>query len=428
MLKMKKYHFIIFALLLIGLINNLYPQSSPWENISNQIPGDSTNILSDVFVPNRWVGFISSSSKSEIYRSEFSTGIWETFQTPSPINAFYIHFYDMGYMCGVDSNIYKTIDAGESWEYISTLGEQINDIDFGYDIYNPKGYVCGNNGTIGLIEDTSLVVIQSGYSTKFVKISLPYNDKVWLVGDSSVYLYDGITFSKKFISDIQLNSIYFFNELNGWIVGDSGYIAKTTDGGNTWTQKPNPDIFKRNLNDIQLIYNWGFTVGDNGLILETTNAGETWTMDTVQLITNDLLAVHIAGGGVEWGPILTVGKNKTALYYPIVVSVDDESRSMDNFNLYQNYPNPFNPSTKIKFSIPFVETTRRVVFTTLKVYDILGNEIATLVNEEKPAGEFEVTFDSHSGSSGIRELPSGIYFYQLKAGEFAATKKMILLK
>lgn len=425
---MKKYHFIIFALLLIGLINNLYPQSSPWENISNQIPGDSTNILSDVFVPNRWVGFISSSSKSEIYRSEFSTGIWETFQTPSPINAFYIHFYDMGYMCGVDSNIYKTIDAGESWEYISTLGEQINDIDFGYDIYNPKGYVCGNNGTIGLIEDTSLVVIQSGYSTKFVKISLPYNDKVWLVGDSSVYLYDGITFSKKFISDIQLNSIYFFNELNGWIVGDSGYIAKTTDGGNTWTQKPNPDIFKRNLNDIQLIYNWGFTVGDNGLILETTNAGETWTMDTVQLITNDLLAVHIAGGGVEWGPILTVGKNKTALYYPIVVSVDDESRSMDNFNLYQNYPNPFNPSTKIKFSIPFVETTRRVVFTTLKVYDILGNEIATLVNEEKPAGEFEVTFDSHSGSSGIRELPSGIYFYQLKAGEFAATKKMILLK
>jgi hypothetical protein len=64
----------------------------------------------------------------------------------------------------------------------------------------------------------------------------------------------------------------------------------------------------------------------------------------------------------------------------------------------------------------------------LKVYDILGNEIATLVNEEKPTGEFEVTFDSHSGSSGIRELPSGIYFYQLKAGEFAATKKMILLK
>ncbi|NWG29272.1 MAG: hypothetical protein HXY48_12155 [Ignavibacteriaceae bacterium] len=166
-------------------------------------------------------------------------------------------------MCGVDSNIYKTMNAGESWEYIGTLGEQINDIDFGYDFYNPKGYLCGDGGTIGLIDDTTLVVIQSGYSTNFVKISSPYIDeKVWLVGDSSVYLYDGITFTKQYNSNVKLNSIYFWNEFYGLIVGDSGYIAKTTDGGNTWTQKPNPDILKRNLNDIQLIYNWGFTFGD----------------------------------------------------------------------------------------------------------------------------------------------------------------------
>ena len=271
---MRKYHFTICLLLLIGINFHLFPQF-PWENISNQIPGDSTNILSEIFVPNRWVGFISSSSKPEIYRSEFMTGTWETFQTPSPINAFYIHFYYLGYMCGVDSNIYKTIDAGESWEYIGSLGEQINDIDFGYDLYDPKGYVCGNNGTIGLIEDTSLVVIQSGYSTNFVKISFPYIDeKVWLVGDSSVYLYDGITFTKKFISNVKLNSIFFWNELNGLIVGDSGYIAKTTDGGNSWIQKQNPDPLNRNLNDVQLVSFFGFAVGDNELILETTDAGE----------------------------------------------------------------------------------------------------------------------------------------------------------
>ncbi|MCW8961233.1 MAG: T9SS type A sorting domain-containing protein, partial [Ignavibacteriaceae bacterium] len=65
-------------------------------------------------------------------------------------------------------------------------------------------------------------------------------------------------------------------------------------------------------------------------------------------------------------------------------------------------------------------------FVTLKVYDILGNEIATLVNEEKSAGQYEVTFDSHSGE--VRNLTSGIYFYQLKAGSFVKTKKMILLK
>ena len=127
---MRKYHFTICLLLLIGINFHLFPQF-PWENISNQIPGDSTNILSEIFVPNRWVGFISSSSKPEIYRSEFMTGTWETFQTPSPINAFYIHFYYLGYMCGVDSNIYKTIDAGESWEYFGSLAEQINDVDFG---------------------------------------------------------------------------------------------------------------------------------------------------------------------------------------------------------------------------------------------------------------------------------------------------------
>jgi hypothetical protein len=85
------------------------------------------------------------------------------------------------------------------------------------------------------------------------------------------------------------------------------------------------------------------------------------------------------------------------------------------FNLSQNYPNPFNPSTVISYRLPVTS------FVTLKVYDILGREVATLVNEEKPSGEYEVEFD---GSA----LPSGIYFYQLKAGEYSETRKMILLK
>ncbi|MBK9098057.1 MAG: T9SS type A sorting domain-containing protein [bacterium] len=115
------------------------------------------------------------------------------------------------------------------------------------------------------------------------------------------------------------------------------------------------------------------------------------------------------------------------------VGVDDEEYPIaSEFKLEQNYPNPFNPSTKIKFTIPLVETTRRVVFTTLKVYDILGNEIATLVNEELAAGEYEVEFDALSGignlPAGRQGLISGIYFYQLNAGDFIQTKKMILLK
>ncbi|MFI5237209.1 MAG: T9SS type A sorting domain-containing protein, partial [Ignavibacteriales bacterium] len=79
------------------------------------------------------------------------------------------------------------------------------------------------------------------------------------------------------------------------------------------------------------------------------------------------------------------------------------------------------PSTKIKFTIPNVETTRRVVFTTMKVFDILGNEVVTLVNEEKPAGSYVVEFDGNN-------IPTGIYFYELHVGQFKVTKKMLLIK
>jgi hypothetical protein len=89
--------------------------------------------------------------------------------------------------------------------------------------------------------------------------------------------------------------------------------------------------------------------------------------------------------------------------------------------LFQNYPNPFNPTTKIKFTIPSVETSRRDVFTTLSVYDILGNKVATLVNEEKSQGTYEVEFSG-------KYLPSGVYFYHLNAGSSIETKKMILLR
>ena len=90
------------------------------------------------------------------------------------------------------------------------------------------------------------------------------------------------------------------------------------------------------------------------------------------------------------------------------------------FVLYQNYPNPFNPSTVISYQLPVNGNV------TLKVYDILGNEVATLVNEEKQPAVYEVEFDSHSDEG--QNLSSGTYFYQLKAGSLIQTKKMILAK
>jgi hypothetical protein len=104
---------------------------------------------------------------------------------------------------------------------------------------------------------------------------------------------------------------------------------------------------------------------------------------------------------------------------------EDEITQPTYFSLYQNYPNPFNPSTVISYQLPVIG------FVTLKVYDLLGREVATLVNEEKSAGEYEVEFSAIVGSASggnAYNLPSGIYFYQLKAGNYSETRKMILLK
>ena len=92
----------------------------------------------------------------------------------------------------------------------------------------------------------------------------------------------------------------------------------------------------------------------------------------------------------------------------------------NEFRLEQNYPNPFNPSTKISWQAPAGS------WQTLKIYDVLGNEVVTLVDEYKPAGRYEVEFDGHSGEG--QNLSSGVYFYQLKAGSFIQTRKMILIK
>ncbi|RPI60879.1 MAG: T9SS C-terminal target domain-containing protein, partial [Ignavibacteriales bacterium] len=99
----------------------------------------------------------------------------------------------------------------------------------------------------------------------------------------------------------------------------------------------------------------------------------------------------------------------------LTVDVNDNPEIPVEYSLSQNYPNPFNPSTKITYSVASLSNV------SLKIYDILGREVLTLVNEEKPAGRYEVNFNASS-------LASGVYFYQIKAGSFIQTKKLMLLK
>jgi hypothetical protein len=97
-----------------------------------------------------------------------------------------------------------------------------------------------------------------------------------------------------------------------------------------------------------------------------------------------------------------------------VSNVDDET-NITQYELLQNYPNPFNPTTTINYQLP------QAGFVTLKVYDVLGNEIETLVNEEKPAGTYKLTWDAEN-------LPGGVYFYRIRTESYTKTRKMVLLK
>jgi len=176
---------------------------------------------------------------------------------------------------------------------------------------------------------------------------------------------------------------------------------------------------------------WLWMIGTDARVLANTGNFRLFVNEPI-----DIIVAYTAARGTDPVNSITVTRNKVnyALghyatnFSSVPVSVkDDMVSSPSEFMLSQNYPNPFNPITTIIYSIPNttlsgVEGSR----VQLKIYDVLGKEIATLVNEEKTAGSYEIEFNSHSGEG--RNLTSGVYFYTLRAGSFVRTKKMVLIK
>ncbi len=141
-----------------------------------------------------------------------------------------------------------------------------------------------------------------------------------------------------------------------------------------------------------------------------TGGWQTWQTMTLQNIqlpagTHNLMIQFLSGGY----------NLNYFMFSPNATGVKNEKNHEFTFSLNQNFPNPFNPNTEIKYSIPSRS------FVTLKVYNILGNEVKTLVNENKDAGEYSINFNANN-------LPSGVYFYRISAGNYTSLKKMILLK
>ncbi|MGB5528708.1 MAG: T9SS type A sorting domain-containing protein, partial [Ignavibacteriaceae bacterium] len=230
-------------------------------------------------------------------------------------------------------------------------------------------------------------------------------------------------------TQIILEAVCFADESIGFTVGHhvnipgSG-IRKTTNGGLNWSSIGSGfnistlyDIFSPDANNVTAIGASAY----GGIIFNSTDGGANWSADlkgTTAVLYGTSFANTNNGFAVgEGGVILTTADSNVTF-----ISETHDNKVPAEFLLSQNYPNPFNPVTKIKFEIPApLNPSQGGTLVHLVVYDILGREVATLVNEEKPNGEYEVEFDG-------ADLPSGIYFYQLRAGQYSETKKMILLK
>ena len=157
--------------------------------------------------------------------------------------------------------------------------------------------------------------------------------------------------------------------------------------------------------------------GDTGFVRTTTNDSGYFEFRITDKISNYTIYIEqVPQGFINDSIVVHAGDTTANLNLRILTDVKQGNTNIpQNYSLLQNYPNPFNPSTYIKYQLA------KSGFVSLKIYDILGNEVRTLVNETKNAGSYKVKFD---GS----DLSSGIYFYQLKTNNYTATKKLMLLK
>ncbi|MFZ0453479.1 MAG: YCF48-related protein [Ignavibacteriaceae bacterium] len=283
-----------------------------------------------------------------------------------------VTIHDTGY-------IFRTIDGGQTWERTDIDSSDICALSF-LDTLN--GWACS--------------LVKNIYKTTDGGKSWELNTAV----------------------DFDLRDLFFSTKDSGWAVGGIAgqqVIAKTADGGANWdvNEKGGSDLRKVWFTDSQN----GWAVGGYSLdILHTTNGGINWSsqLNSLSGITSIFESIYMFDSNngfvvADSGIILKTTNGG------LLTAVNTAPVLPDKIELYQNYPNPFNPSTKISYNLP----ERSFIF--LKIYDNLGREIKTIVNKDQYAGFHTVTFDG-------KNLPSGIYYYKLQAGDFSQTKKLILLK
>ena len=330
--------------------------------------------------------------------------------------------------------ILRTVNRGVSWNEM--LGIDLNAQIFRNAIFPVSSTVAWTTAQIGggprwfyryTATSATTVTEQTfgliGSSVRLLDLWFFDQNNGWAVGDyGQIWRITSASsespgFTNQTNTDITqstLNGVFFLDANNGWAVGDGGTIIKTTNGGTNWSIIVSGKT--ENLNDVHFTdVNNGCVVGEGGLILITTNGGVNWSTQ-ISGVTTTLWSVIYVGSspGFIAGGDLSISGNGTILRTDNTLNAQWMSE-LPTATLNQNFPNPFNRSTEISFYVPH----NGIV--SLKVYDVLGRQVAALVDEQLQTGNYTTTFDA----SGLQ---NGIYFYRLQTTGFNQTRKLFLQK
>jgi len=359
-----------------------------------------------------------------IWRSTNSGINWTQVLNGSNMNSLSFASNSIGYSVGDSGKIYKTTNGGENWNQIGSgiTTKKLNAVSFPAP---NTGWIMGESGKILYTFNggSSFANQTNGDTTYDINYLQMVNSSTGYFCGSSNFNAETFGYSPNgginwlyslFMNGNVLNSVCYVPTSNGNVVavGTNGRIRKTTSNGTTWNIINSP--INVQLNHIVFIdASTGYIAGNSGNILKTTNSGLNWTIDAT-VTPNNLKCFSFINSTTAW----VVGSNGVVLRTGIPVSVQTHSGIVNYLKLEQNYPNPFNPSTLIKFSIP------ENCFVKLTVLNVVGSEIATLINKYLVKGDHIVRFENTG-------LSNGVYFYRLQSfGEriFVETKKMILIK
>jgi photosystem II stability/assembly factor-like uncharacterized protein len=411
-----------------GIIINTTNAGSSW---SKQTSGTSNN-LNAVEFPTDKIGWAVGCAGTILHTSNGGSS-WEKQMCASSsdnLNGVTFSSVDTGWIVGDNGTILNTTNGGTSWvKQSSSSGCGSNNLDAVFFIDDNNGYAVGTNGTI--IHTTSggskWVDLSGGTTKNLHGVTFADSHSGWVVGDKGTIINttnggsSWLSQSSGVTAD--LNSTSFANLTSGWASGAAGTIIHTSNGGGaslpvelvSFTASANGNNVTLNWKTATEINNKGFevqkTVDGNWINLGFVNGnGTTTNEEDYSFLDNS------AGSGDVTYRIEQIdfdGSSKFSNEVSVAIAPT-------SFELLQNYPNPFNPSTIITYQLP---SDSKVI---LKVYNILGEEVATLVNEGQKAGEYKINFNANN-------LASGIYLYQLRVASstsenFVETKKMTILR